>query len=250
MPAPGTCGSPPGSDRYGRAMPPPIRAPELAELETLVVCAAEGSLAGAAARLGISRPAVAKRIRNLEALAGRRLLDRGARGVRLTGDGATLLAGARRLLDERDALMGTLTELRAGDGETGLDGVRDLLGRSAPAERAAQRPEARLAETERLLAIVLGTTATGVVISDPDTALVREVNEAFSGSSGATATRSSAGGRRSRAPGTTRATASAWSPRCGARAARATSRCGRCAPTGPCASARRPPASWSWPAAA
>lgn len=159
-------------------MPQPIRAPELAELETLVVCAAEGSLAGAAERLGISRPAVAKRMRNLEALAGRPLLDRGARGVRLTGDGAALLAGARRVLDERDALMGTLTGLRAGGGP-GLDGVRELLGRSSAAERAAQRPEARLAETERLLAIVLGTTATGVVISDPETALVREVNEAF-----------------------------------------------------------------------
>ena len=160
-------------------MPRPIRPPELAELETLVVCAAEGSLAGAAERLGISRPAVAKRMRNLEALAGRPLLDRGARGVRLTGDGATLLAGARRVLDERDTLMGTLTALRAGGGSADLEGVRELLGRSTPADRAAQRPEARLAETERLLAIVLGATATGVVISDPDTALVREVNDAF-----------------------------------------------------------------------
>ena len=59
-----------------RASAAPIRAPELAELETLVACATEGSFAAAARRLGISRPAVTKRVDNLEALAGRPLLHR------------------------------------------------------------------------------------------------------------------------------------------------------------------------------
>jgi LysR family glycine cleavage system transcriptional activator len=57
-------------------MSAPVRSPDLAELDTLVVCAVEGSLAATAARLGISRPAVAKRIKNLEALVGRPLLHR------------------------------------------------------------------------------------------------------------------------------------------------------------------------------
>lgn len=63
-----------------------------------MACAAEGTLVAAAARIGISRPAVAKRVANLEALAGRPLLHRGGRGVRLTDAGATLLAAARQML--------------------------------------------------------------------------------------------------------------------------------------------------------
>jgi PAS domain S-box-containing protein len=155
-----------------------VRAPDLAELETLVTCAAEGSMVGAAARLGISRPAVAKRIRNLEALAGRPLLRRGARGVRLTDAGATLQASARQMLAERDVLAGVLLEIR-GDGPSAIAGLRKLLGHSPATSRAAQLPEARLAETERVLELVLEASATGVVISDPVTAVVHEVNDAF-----------------------------------------------------------------------
>jgi PAS domain S-box-containing protein len=156
----------------------PVRAPDIAELETLVLCAAEGSLVGAAGRLGISRPAVAKRIGNLEALAGRRLLDRGGRGVRLTDAGATLLAGARRMLDERDVLLSLLGDIR-GEGPSAIAGLRELLGHAPEASRAAQQPEARLAETERVLELVLRASATGVVVSDPETAVVHEVNDAF-----------------------------------------------------------------------
>ena len=156
----------------------PVRAPDLAELETLVVCAFEGSLAATATRLGISRPAVAKRMKNLEALAGRPLLQREARGVRLTEEGATLLAGARRILEERDALLSVVTEIR-GEDPSSITGLRELLGYSPTASRAAQQPEARLSETERVLEFVLRTSATGVVISSPDSAVIYEVNDAF-----------------------------------------------------------------------
>jgi PAS domain S-box-containing protein len=156
----------------------PVRAPEVSELETLVFCAAEGSLAGAAARLRISRPAVAKRIRTLEALAGGPLLDRGSRGVRLTVAGARLLAGARRMLEERDLLLVLIGEMRGDAGTSEIGGLQELLGHSTSRSRAAQRPEALLAETERVLELVLRASATGVVISDPDTAVVHEVNDA------------------------------------------------------------------------
>jgi PAS domain S-box-containing protein len=155
-----------------------MRAPDLAELETLVACAAEGSLVAAAERLQISRPAVAKRIRNLETLAGRALLHRGRRGVRLTDAGATLLAGARRMLDERDALIGLLSEIR-GEGPSAIAGLRELLGHSPQASRAAQQAEARLTETEHVLELVLRASATGVAISDAETSVLHEVNEAF-----------------------------------------------------------------------
>ncbi len=156
----------------------PVRAPDIAELETLVACAAEGSFVAAAARLGISRPAVAKRIGNLEVLAGKPLVHRGGRGVRLSDAGATLLAGSRQMLDERDVLVGLLREIR-GDGPSAIAGLRELLGHAPDASRAGQQSEARLAETERVLEMVLRATATGVAISDPDTAVIHEANDAF-----------------------------------------------------------------------
>jgi PAS domain S-box-containing protein len=156
----------------------PVRPPDLAELKTLVACAAEGSMVDAAASLGISRPAVAKRIRNLEALAGQPLLHRGGRGVRLTDAGATLQASARRMLAESDALTSVLIEIR-GEGPSPIAGLRDLLGHSSAVSRASQTAEARLAETERVLEVVLRASATGVVISNPDTAVIHEVNDAF-----------------------------------------------------------------------
>jgi PAS domain S-box-containing protein len=164
-------------DKVAR-LPAPVRAPDISELETLVVCAAEGTLVAAAARLGISRPAVAKRIRNLEVLAGQRLLDRDGRGVRLTDAGATLLSASRRILAERDALLSQLSEIR-GAGPSPIGGLRELLGSTAEASRAAQQPEARLAETERVLELVLRASTTGVVISDPDTSQVHAVNDSF-----------------------------------------------------------------------
>jgi PAS domain S-box-containing protein len=156
----------------------PVRAPDIVELETLAVCAAEGSLAAAASQLGVSRPAVAKRIKNLEALADKPLLHRGARGIRLTEAGAELLAGARRILDDRDLLLTLLGEIR-GEETSPIAGLRELLGRQSEIARAAQLPEARLAETERALELILRASTVGVVISDPNTATIHEVNDAF-----------------------------------------------------------------------
>src|SRR5437660_1729523 len=83
----------------------PIRAPSLDELETLVTCVAEGSLASAATILSICRPAVAKRVANLEALAGRPLLRRVGNGVRLTNAGAKLVAATPPIFHQREALL-------------------------------------------------------------------------------------------------------------------------------------------------
>jgi len=156
----------------------PVRSPDLAELETLVVCASEGSFVAAAEQLNISRPAVAKRIANVEALAGAQLFERGGRGISLTDAGATLLAGARRILDERDELLQLIRELR-GDEVSAISGLRTLLGHASGADRAAQRPEARLAETERVLEFILRASTTAVAISDIDTSVMHEVNDAF-----------------------------------------------------------------------
>jgi len=163
----------------------PVRAPDLTELETLVACATEGSLAGAGEALGISRPAVAKRIKSLEALAGCPLLHRGGRGVRLTDAGAVLLDGARRMLDERETILGVLTDIRA-QGSSPIAGLRRLVGQAGPGRSAALLPETRLVETERVLAIVLRHTDTAVVLTNPETSEIHEVNEAFCNFTGLT----------------------------------------------------------------
>ncbi len=82
------------------------------------------------------------------------------------------------MLDERDILVSLLSEIR-GEGPSAIAGLRDLLGHSPDASRAAQQSEARLAETERVLEVVLRASATGVAISDPETAVLHEVNDAF-----------------------------------------------------------------------
>jgi PAS domain S-box-containing protein len=156
-----------------------VRAPEFSELETLVACAADGSLAGASRRLGISRPAVAKRIAQLEAIVGARLLDRQVSGVRLTEDGATLVARATRLLAERDALVEAILERRRDGTSVRPSGVRTLVGAPTAAAQVAQRPEAVLVAAERLFELVFQASATGIVISDPETSLIHEANDAF-----------------------------------------------------------------------
>jgi len=135
-------------------------------------------MARAAALLGISRPAIAKRIRNLESLAGQSLLERSGRGVALTDHGATLLSFARRILDERDAILRVLTDIR-GERGPAADGLRTLLAETPAHARASQQPEARLAEAERLLELVLQASSTGVVITDEDPGTVHVVNDAF-----------------------------------------------------------------------
>jgi DNA-binding transcriptional LysR family regulator len=71
-----------------------------------------GSLSRAARLLRVSHPALSKRLRGLEAIAGSRLLERSTRGVTPTAAGRQLYGAARRVLAEAEtveALMGGLS---------------------------------------------------------------------------------------------------------------------------------------------
>jgi DNA-binding transcriptional LysR family regulator len=71
-------------------------------LKTFVTLAETLSFTGAGARLGLSQPTVSQHIRKLEAAAGRNLVVRDTREVRLTDNGDALLGFARTILAAHD----------------------------------------------------------------------------------------------------------------------------------------------------
>src|SRR5215207_6410303 len=81
----------------------PVRLADIAELRAFCAAADLGSLGRAARLMGVSQPALSKRLRTLEAVAGARLLERSPRGVTLTPAGTRLYVEARKLLAQSEA---------------------------------------------------------------------------------------------------------------------------------------------------
>jgi DNA-binding transcriptional LysR family regulator len=77
---------------------------ELVELRAFCAAVDLGSIGRAARLLRVSQPALSKRLRALEALAGSRLLERSSRGVSPTQAGAELYMVARKVLAEAEAV--------------------------------------------------------------------------------------------------------------------------------------------------
>jgi DNA-binding transcriptional LysR family regulator len=87
-----------------------VRSVDLAELRAFCAAVDLGSLGSAARLLRVSQPALSKRMRALEALAGAELLVRSSRGIATTPAGERLYVEARKLLAQADAVE----ELMAG----------------------------------------------------------------------------------------------------------------------------------------
>jgi PAS domain S-box-containing protein len=148
----------------------PERLPEITELLTFIVASDEQSLSRAAATLHVSGAAVAKRLDNLEAILGRKLLKRGNRGVRLTDSGRELYLPAERLVAGAKALLD-----RTQEGTNGkLAGIQALLKRPA-----ARSPEALAAELERLLERLFDAVSLGISVQRVSDGLFLEVNDAL-----------------------------------------------------------------------
>ena len=81
-----------------------VRSPELAELRAFCVAVDLASIGRAARLLHVSQPALSKRLRTLETVAGTSLLERSTRGVTPTASGAQLYRQARLLLADADAV--------------------------------------------------------------------------------------------------------------------------------------------------
>jgi DNA-binding transcriptional LysR family regulator len=93
-----------------------LRRVNLAELRAFCVAVELGSLGRAARLLQISQPALSKRMRELERLAGTVLLVRSPRGVKPTSAGQRLYVETRPLLTEAERLESVLAELRTEHG--------------------------------------------------------------------------------------------------------------------------------------
>ena len=87
------------------------------QLESFLAVAADSSISRAARRLHLSQPAVTKQVRALEHALGAKLVERTARGVRLTAAGELLRDYGRRsaaMLDECQIALADLASGNAG----------------------------------------------------------------------------------------------------------------------------------------
>jgi len=140
---------------------------DTAWLEVFREVARRGSLTAAAAALGYTQSAVSRQIAALERDTGTRLLDRLARGVRLTDDGRCLLGHAEAVLDRLETARGDLAALRTLDAGRLRVGAFDtaeaaLLPRALAAFRA-EYPRVALSLTEANTPDLLAALSAGEI---------------------------------------------------------------------------------------
>lgn len=100
----------------------------LRQLRYFVVLAESGHYRKAAERMGISQPSLSQQILRLETALGLELVERGRRGAVLTPGGRDVLAHARTVLDEVEALCGLAGAAREGTSGTIRLGSTPTLG--------------------------------------------------------------------------------------------------------------------------
>jgi hypothetical protein len=115
---------------------------DVRRLKVLREVAARGSFSAAADALAFTQPAVSRQIATLEAEAGMPLVERGARGIRLTAAGELLVSHAEVILDRLAAAEHELEAL------AGLSGGRLRVG-AFPSANATLIPLALAAFDEQ-----------------------------------------------------------------------------------------------------
>ncbi|OSP56613.1 LysR family transcriptional regulator [Pseudoruegeria sp. SK021] len=83
---------------------------DLNALKEFAAIATEGSFAAAARKLGTPKSTVSKRIQDLEAALGVQLIERTTRKLRLTAEGAMVLARAERILSDASEITQALND--------------------------------------------------------------------------------------------------------------------------------------------
>lgn len=100
---------------------------KLRALQYFIAAAEERSFTGAARRLGVSVPAIAKLITVLERQLGASLFDRSVQGLALTADGEVYLGSCRPLLEQLAAADEALGQATSRPHGTLVIGVPDFL---------------------------------------------------------------------------------------------------------------------------
>jgi DNA-binding transcriptional LysR family regulator len=124
----------------------------LRQLRYFIAVAEEGQITRAASRLHLAQPALSQAIAQLEEQVGVQLLERHARGVRLTAPGAAFFAKAQQALlamDDANFHAQSLTRAAQGALQIGYVGPAPMI--KAPdlfADLAEQNPDAELAFVE------------------------------------------------------------------------------------------------------
>lgn len=153
-------------------MRPPAPADlDIALLRAFVTVVEAGSFTRAAAWLGRSQPAVSLQIRRLEEQLGLRLIDRSEKTVRVTLEGAGLLAQARRLIRVNDEILAQLGEADL-EGEIRFGAPEDIATLHLPrilAAFARSHPRLSLAVTADYTANLLDQMSRGAL----DLALIK-----------------------------------------------------------------------------
>ena len=78
---------------------------DIATIKAFLLVADLQSFTRAAEALGTTQAAVSLKLQRLEALLGKRLVERSPRAVRLTADGAAFLDRARALMEAHDSAL-------------------------------------------------------------------------------------------------------------------------------------------------
>lgn len=129
---------------------------DVRDLLALVSVADEGTISGAATRLGYTQSAVSQRIRALEQLVGAELFQRpgGPRPLRLTAQGAALVDHARAVLTRLDEAEAELRALSRGEAGVLRVGIVQSFGARVLPELVrrfrSQRPDVELRLREAL----------------------------------------------------------------------------------------------------
>ena len=159
---------------------PPLRRPDLVELETLARTAALGTVTAAAAELGVTRAAASKRLRNLEAIVGVALLHRTTQGVTLTVAGQAVLNAARAVLIQADELQATIAEIKGAPRDV-LPAMRFLGGVAAGPTPSVY---ASLRDAERLVSEIFHSSPLALAVTEPQSGLIVDANVACTELSG------------------------------------------------------------------
>ena len=111
-------------------------------MRSFLAVAEAGAITEAADRIGVTQPALTRRLQQLEDYLGAKLLDRGRKGATLTEAGVLVEAEGRALIDRYDALRDQVSRYKRLEGGTikiggGATAVSFLLPRAIARFQAA-----------------------------------------------------------------------------------------------------------------